>query len=290
MIDPGRVELQDVTFITTSDWYYSRHGNDGLLDALAPKRNNYTTSMDYQRENVNSSHGFIRLDVIFFRSPETCTKNRDGCNWVDLGVGVWDGDSEVLCCTDQNVAMGICASSSIDRIIINDSKFKGIHRVISLNTNNEQITEPFVTSKMSRPKFETNEGTGLYTLVVSNCGKRGRKVIMEGRQVWIGKSGYLPGNYGVEWNFIIVLTFLWIVSFTYLGIIIIFDARPFTPVQKILLTGIGIGFLTCLFRSLDYFIWNYKGKRDMYVYCTCKNFCFVMWHAKFFVHLPIQTI
>ena len=246
--------------------------------------------MDYQRENVNSSHGFIRLDVIFFRSPETCTKNRDGCNWVDLGVGVWDGDSEVLCCTDQNVAMGICASSSIDRIIINDSKFKGIHRVISLNTNNEQITEPFVTSKMSRPKFETNEGTGLYTLVVSNCGKRGRKVIMEGRQVWIGKSGYLPGNYGVEWNFIIVLTFLWIVSFTYLGIIIIFDARPFTPVQKILLTGIGIGLLTCLFRSLDYFIWNYKGKRDMYVYCTCKNFCFVMWHAKFFVHLPIQTI
>lgn len=259
----------DATIEKGDDYYGSEDEEDiggdaggatGDGDATAAKGDDYY--YDSEDESTDGDGGIRRLsgtesviDVLFFHEPADCVKTKKGCDWTELGIGVKDILGNVrYCCSEEAVALKLCDNSDFGQIII-DSSYDGVHRPILMPQTGDYV------GKVDIPKMETKEGTGTYTLVVSNCYDYGRNILVEGPYEWKSKGGFLPGNLFDEWHFLMFLTVFYCGLLFWYARSMSENRNSVIGIQKWILGTIALAVVELFFRSCDYFEWNKDGIR-----------------------------
>lgn len=200
------------------------------------------------------------MDIVVFHVPDECARSREGCDWTELGVGASDADGNLRwCCSDDAVALGFCkADRQYGRLIIDQDKFQGDHRVLGIPASGH--VERRITD--GRMDFATEEGR--YVMIISNCNDYGRDLQVTGSYEFVSKHGYLPGELFGEMYFFAAITVVYFVLFLWYGLSMQCYSESRIEVQKWIILSIGLGFLETFFKTGDYFVWNEDGTRVWY--------------------------
>ena len=204
--------------------------------------------------------GGSTVDIVVFHVPDECARSREGCDWTELGVGASDADGNLRwCCSDDAVALGFCkADRQYGRLIIDQDKFQGDHRVLAIPASGH--VERRITD--GRMDFATEEGR--YVMIISNCNDYGRDLQVTGSYEFVSKHGYLPGELFGEMYFFAAITVVYFVLFLWYGLSMQCYSESRIEVQKWIILSIGLGFLETFFKTGDYFVWNEDGTRVWY--------------------------
>ena len=204
--------------------------------------------------------GGSTVDIVVFHVPDECARSREGCDWTELGVGASDADGNLRwCCSDDAVALGFCqADRQYGRLIINQEKFQGDHRVLAIPASGH--VERRITD--GRMDFATEEGR--YVMIISNCNDYGRDLQVTGSYEFVSKHGYLPGELFGEMYFFAAITVIYFILFLWYGCSMQCYSESRIEVQKWIILSIGLGLLETFFKTGDYFVWNEDGTRVWY--------------------------
>ena len=204
--------------------------------------------------------GGSTVDIVVFHVPDECARSREGCDWTELGVGASDADGNLRwCCSDDAVALGFCkADRQYGRLIINQNKFQGDHRVLAIPASGH--IERSITD--GRMDFATEEGR--YVMIISNCNDYGRDLQVTGSYEFVSKHGHLPGELFGEMYFFAAITVIYFILFLWYGGSMQCYSESRIEVQSWIILSIGLGFLETFFKTGDYFVWNEDGTRVWY--------------------------
>jgi hypothetical protein len=211
------------------------------------------------------------VDIALFHEPSECARLRYGCDWTKLGIGKSDGFGNVRwCCSQATADLGLCNADSANeygRLIIDDSIFKGQHRVITIPSSG-----PFSMS-IPNPMIDVKEGSGKYILAFANCNDYGRDVNVVGPQEWKSVYGYLPGDLIDLWYFFIALMVMYIVLFLWYATSMRLHKDSSIGIQGYILSTIGLATLEMICRCTDYALWNRTAIRSYAAVFVCTFFC-----------------
>lgn len=197
------------------------------------------------------------LDIAVFQLPSDCSSTRQGCDWVNLGVGARTDDGVVrYCCSNEAIDLGLCAGTTYGRLIMDGVKFSGKHRLVNIPATGEY------DNYLKYGKFEEREGfSGKYAIIFANCNDSGRPVIVEGVTEWKSRFGYLPGDLFGLMYFLAFLFFIYFGLMLWYGIGMKIYEEAKIPIQGWILATIAMGCLEVFFRTGDLFLWNEEGNR-----------------------------
>mmetsp|Transcript_493 Transcript_493/g.847 ORF Transcript_493/g.847 Transcript_493/m.847 type:complete len:512 (+) Transcript_493:238-1773(+) len=206
--------------------------------------------------------GETYVDIVLFHEPPECANTRLGCDWTELGVGASDGVGNVRwCCSDDATALGLCRGGPKQdgRLIVDPDKFKGQHTFLGVPPSGDWRTN------VKRGRFDLKErvdGSGKYALVVANCNDLfGRNLTITGQYTWKSVHGYLPGNLFGEMYFFFGLMVFYLILFVWYAFMMNYYRDEIIPIQKWVLSTIGIGLLESFFKAGDLWVWNVDGER-----------------------------
>eukprot|EP00934_Nitzschia_sp_Nitz4_P001010 Nitzschia sp. Nitz4//scaffold3_size479765//84686//86702//NITZ4_000033-RA/size479765-processed-gene-0.89-mRNA-1//-1//CDS//3329550557//1010//frame0 len=203
------------------------------------------------------------LDVVSFPLPENCANSRDGCNWVELGVGRQNEAGALsYCCSAQAIANGLCLSSAAGHIILQEDVFAGHHRMVSIPATGSYDGYSF--SKTG--KFSENGPSGKYAVVFANCNDYGRTIMIKGETEWLSRGGYLPGTLFGTMYFYLVMFLSYGGLLAWYAVLMKMYEESKIPIQGWILATIGMGCLEFFFRLGDLFVWNEDGRRFWIAY------------------------
>jgi len=199
---------------------------------------------------------------LFFHEPSDCTSTREGCDWVELGIGNSDEfGGRQWCCSQEAVSLGLCSSDHIGRMIVNFAKYQGEHRTVTI-PDDEEFFEGTITSPVMTTQ---SHGSGQYTLLIANCDDFGTDVHIVGEYVYKSKNGFLPGDLYNEWYFTIVLTLFYGSLFFWYGMRMNKNKEATIGIQKWILATIFLGLLETFFCVDDFGRWNRTGERSQHL-------------------------
>ena len=192
-------------------------------------------------------------------------KNRNGCDWAELGVGARNENGMRWCCSNSAIEYGFCEGGQTHgRLIINSTIFDGQHRFLHIPETGDM--EP----KVKFGELEVAHDSGKYVLVFANCDDNGRDVLVGGSYKWESRHGYLPGEIFGEMYFFMALTFFYLLLLLWYGFSMRLHEDATIPIQKWILGTIIMGLLETFFRSGDYLVWNEDGQRFWFTLYTGK--------------------
>lgn len=196
--------------------------------------------------------------------PADCANSRSGCDWSKLGVGAVNEIGTRWCCSQDAIDGNFCegGEGQFGRLIVNASAFDGQHRFIKVPPSGDLETT------VKYPKLEEKDESGTYILIVANCNDEGRNVMVDGQYTWKSVHGYLPGDRFQEMHYFITLAFVYFILFCWYGISMKIHDESTIPIQKWVLTTIGMGFLESFFKTGDLFVWNEDGTRFWFAMYT----------------------
>mmetsp|Transcript_24166 Transcript_24166/g.50613 ORF Transcript_24166/g.50613 Transcript_24166/m.50613 type:complete len:325 (+) Transcript_24166:402-1376(+) len=97
---------------------------------------------------------------------------------------------------------------------------------------------------------------------MSNCNDLiGRNLTVSGEYFWKSSHGYLPGNLFGEMYFFSALTIFYAILLAWYGLKMSIYRDEIIPIQKWVLTTVGIGLLEVFFKGGDLWVWNIDGER-----------------------------
>uniref|UniRef100_A0A7S4ADS0 GOST seven transmembrane domain-containing protein n=1 Tax=Pseudo-nitzschia australis TaxID=44445 RepID=A0A7S4ADS0_9STRA len=265
LLTPGYIDLSELLFVTTQDQGPSDPGSISgeTKDGGNRRKNHRTLAADNSSSNSGTDYYMdgSALDIAVFHLPEECASTRAGCDWTELGVGAKSDDGVLrYCCSSDAITMGLCAGTQFGRLIMDNEKFVGKHRLMNVPSNGNY------SNHLRYGRFEETEESGRYVVVFANCNDEGRRVIVEGNTVWRSKHGYLPGDlFGLMYFY----GFLFLVYFAFLtwyGITMKMFEDANIPIQSWIFGTICMGTLEVFFRSGDLFVWNEDGSRFWVAY------------------------
>mmetsp|Transcript_5329 Transcript_5329/g.7838 ORF Transcript_5329/g.7838 Transcript_5329/m.7838 type:complete len:606 (+) Transcript_5329:3-1820(+) len=284
LIAPGYVDLSDLVFTTLDDDEFDDNfddqqgfdddeqdedgndkkeedGGDGGRRSLDGHKNK---DKDMDTDPTDGDIGST-VDIVLFHEPSSCSNTRAGCDWTDLGVGASNGEGGLRwCCSNDAIDLGFCEGgpNQYGRLIVNSTTFEGQHRFINVPSKGDMKT----TVKYG--KLEEKTDSGKYVLIVANCNDEGRDVMVNGKYAWKSKHGYLPGDLFGEMYYFVALTMVYFILFCWYAISMKCNEDSVIPIQKWVLTTIGMGFLEAFFKTGDFFVWNEDGTRFWFAMYT----------------------
>ena len=261
LVTPGFVDVSGLTFIADDSY-----GGGGGGEAHGRDDDDFAADDDDEEGGGRSRRidqelgGGSTVDIVVFHVPDECARSREGCDWTELGVGASDADGNLRwCCSDDAVALGFCkADRQYGRLIINQDKFQGDHRVLAIPASGH--IERSITD--GRMDFATEEGR--YVMIISNCNDYGRDLQVTGSYEFVSKHGHLPGELFGEMYFFAAITVIYFVLFLWYGGSMQCYSESRIEVQSWIILSIGLGFLETFFKTGDYFVWNEDGTRVWY--------------------------
>lgn len=198
----------------------------------------------------------LYLQRFGFAQPSSCDKSREGCDWVELGIGGRASDGKPrYCCTEEAVKGGLCQDTQKGRLIMNPSKFAGQHRLMTIPRSGDY------EGSLQFGKFEQREGNGRYVVVFANCNDEGRLLTVFGKTIWKSRHGYLPGNLFGLMYFLAFLFFIYFAMLLWFGVSMKMFEDANIPIQNWIFATISMGSLELFFRTGDLFVWNEDGTR-----------------------------
>mmetsp|Transcript_23407 Transcript_23407/g.32801 ORF Transcript_23407/g.32801 Transcript_23407/m.32801 type:complete len:621 (-) Transcript_23407:115-1977(-) len=281
LIAPGFVDLSELVFTTLKDDVYDENFDDEqafdddneqdgdgdgggrqlvsrYLDGHKDKGKDMDT--DAQDTDVGNT-----IDIVLFHEPSSCSNTRAGCDWTELGVGASNGEGGLRwCCSNDAIDLGFCEGGpqQYGRLIVNATTFAGQHRFINVPSKGD------MKSTVKYGKLEQKTDSGKYVLIVANCNDEGRDVMVNGKYSWKSKHGYLPGDLFGEMYYFVALTVVYFILFGWYAISMKCHEDAVIPIQKWVLTTIGMGFLEAFFKTGDFFVWNEDGTRFWFAMYT----------------------
>ena len=270
---PGYIDIGKLTFATISVPFLNDN-DDGMYDENYDSEFNDPADEDGGNRRLDGGieMGATAIDLVVLRKPDNCAKSRKGCDWPELGIGV-RGQKGMFeyCCSEATIAAGLCEEEFRGRLIIDQDKFHGYHRFVSVPPEGDM-------SKSVRYGHLEQTDTGLYVFVLANCNvQEGRSILVTGETVWYSKHGYLPGELYGYMHFYLVLTIVYLLLMTWYLLLMKKNSDSRIPIEKWILVPIILGSIEMFFRTADCYLWNMSGRRIAFVvylrilFGVCKN-------------------
>jgi hypothetical protein len=200
------------------------------------------------------------VDFIAFKLPDSCANTKNGCDWTELGVGAKHSDGTIRwCCSQSAVTLGLCqGEENYGRLIVDAKKLPGKKRQIAIDNKGN------LTMAVSNGRINEDE-SGNYVMIMANCNDGGRDVLVNGVAAYKSVHGYLPGELWGFLYFFAAMTIGYFVIFLWYSMAMHLNVESRIPIEKWILTTIGLGLSEMVFKTVDAFVWNESGYRQIWL-------------------------